>query len=773
MILTPEIKWIDPPDGSPPQTMIDQAEGSALLAQALLRRGIATPELAKAFLDPLYYRPAAPTDLPDLDKGVERIRRAIQAQELIGVWGDFDVDGQTSTTLLVSVLRGLGARVCFHIPIRSKELHGITVPYLKDFLDTGVQVLLSCDTGVSAQPAVEYANNRGVEVVITDHHTLPDQLPPAYAIVNPQRLPEGHPLRTIPGAGTAYVFAEELCRRMDRPELAAAQLDLVALGTVADVATLSGDARYHVQLGLQRLRKAERLGLQKIYARAELDPSNMTEEQIGFMIGPRLNALGRLDDANPIVEFFTTSDSQKAEIFAAQLEGLNAHRRVLTDQIFKGALARLESEPGLLEQPVLVLDHPEWAAGVIGIVASRLVELYQRPVILLNSAPGGPVHGSARSIPGVNITQAIASAASLLNGYGGHPMAAGLSLQPEKLPAFRRQVCADVQRQMGATAPVNEIGIDAYLGFDQIGIDLVANIERLSPFGQGNPVVLLATRNLKVVDATRLGKNDDHLSVIVEDPAGNTRRVVWWNSSRDLLPEGPFDLAYTVRANNYRGQNEVQLEWHNARLLHPTQTNLATPLLTLNNVLDLRAEIDPQRVLALAGREESRCVWAEGVQRLDFPSATRQSLRPADNLVIWNPPPDQRLILNALRAVAPQRIILGCFALDKDQPRAFLEQLMGMVRFALRTQQGLVSLAGLAGALGQRETTIETGLGWVIARGYIRQVERDGGQFSLAEGGVPDKATLERLSTQLADELRETASFRAFYRRVDPAELFV
>ena len=769
MNFTPSLQWNDPSDQDPPVDLLDAAGGSTLVARALFRRGILHPQAARAFLDPRVYRPADPYDLPDLEKGVERVFRAIRSHQVIGVWGDFDVDGQTSTTLLVSVLSQLGAKVQYHIPVRSQESHGITVPYLKEFLDQGVELVLTCDTGITAHEAVDYANQRGVDMVITDHHSLPENLPAAFAAIDPQRLPIGHPLRTIPGVGTAFVFAQALCAGLNRPELAADQLDLVALGTVADVATLVGDARYQVQLGLQTLRKARRLGLQKIYELSELNPEHMSEEQIGFMIGPRMNALGRLSDANPIVEFLTTSDQGKAKEFAHQLEGLNFERRVLTSQIFQGALAQIERDPALLEKPALILDHPEWPAGVIGIVASRLVELYNRPVILLNSGPGGLVRGSARSIEGVNVTQAIASAASLLTGYGGHPMAAGMALKPENLPAFRRQVWADVEKQLGADLPVKEINIDASIDLAQISLDMVADIERLAPFGAGNPPVLLATRDLRILEANTMGKNADHLILVVEDRQGNSRRVVWWNSSTDLLPEGPFDLAYTLRANNYRGQAEVQLEWQFARALQAHIVAGSGGKTSLYEILDLRDQTDPSVVLAQI--PAGAVIWAEGITVTGLEVSNRLAIQAADTLVIWNPPASREILLDVLQAAKPQKVILCAFQEPPDRPQAFLERLTGMVRYGLRNREGRLNLNALAAGSGQRIATIESGLNWIIARGYVRVLARQGSVWTLAEGGVPEHSVAGRLEQQINGQLAETASFRSFYRRTEPAGL--
>ncbi len=431
-------RWLDPPPITVPDALRGAVGGHPLIAETLARRGIVTAAAARGFLDPAAYTPASPFDLPDMDRAVERLRYAIRQREVIAVWGDFDVDGQTSTTLLVSALRTAGAQVIYHIPNRLDEGHGINTLNLQRLIDQGAGLILTCDTGISEREAVDYANARGIDVVITDHHTLPPELPGAYAVVNPQRLAEGHRLRDLPGVGVAYKLIEAL--NGDAPHL----LDLVALGIVADVARQRGDTRYLLQRGLDELRQTKRLGLQTLIELAEVDPAQISEETIGFALAPRLNALGRLDDANLAVELLTTTDRERARLLASRLEALNAQRRLSVDQVYEAAQAQIAQDASLLDASVIVLAHPQWHAGVVGIVANRLVEEYGRPVILLVTPEGEAAHGSARSVEGVNITAALAAHADLLDGFGGHAGAAGLRLPQSNIKALRRALARTI-----------------------------------------------------------------------------------------------------------------------------------------------------------------------------------------------------------------------------------------------------------------------------------------------------------------------------------------
>ena len=324
--------WIEPEPVAVSKDLGAAIGGHPLVGEVLVRRGFSTPKAVEMFLDPDRYQPASPFDLAGMPAAVERVERAIQRGERICVWGDFDVDGQTATTVLVSALKGIGAEVSYHIPVRASESHGLNLPVLKSVIQDGADMVLTCDTGIAAHAEVDYANSQGVDVVISDHHDPPSELPNAYALVNPKLLPDDPgrgalSMAALPGVGVAYQLAKALYEHAGRAHEMEGCLDLVALGIVADLATLVDDTRYLLQRGLQVLRGTDRLGLQAMLSYAEIDPAHLTEEHIAFGLAPRLNALGRLSDANTAVEFLTTDDLGRARILAAQLEKLNARRK--------------------------------------------------------------------------------------------------------------------------------------------------------------------------------------------------------------------------------------------------------------------------------------------------------------------------------------------------------------------------------------------------------------------------------------------------------------
>jgi single-stranded-DNA-specific exonuclease len=758
--------WIEPDEVNVPDELKEAVGGHPLVAKTLARRGFLDASSARAFLDPLAYRPTPPLELPGMQAAAGRLERAIQRGEAIFVWGDFDVDGQTSTTLLVSGLRDLGAQVNFHIPVREYESHGVNLPGLMKALESSPQVLLTCDTGIASHQAVDYARAQGVDVIITDHHELPPELPQANAIVNPKMLPEGHPLGTLPGVGVAYKLVEELYQRAGRIVDCDRFLDLAALGIVADIAIQRGDARYLVQRGLEVLRNTQRLGLQVLMEQAELNPAWLTEEHIGFVLGPRLNALGRLADANLIVEFFTTQDIGRARILALQLDGLNERRKLLTNQVFQGALAQIEGDPSLLEHAALVLAHPAWPAGVIGIVASRLVERYNKPTVLIAAPPDELARGSARSIEGVDITAAIATQEELLEGFGGHPMAAGLSMNSERIPEFRRGLSRTLLKKYGSISVDASLKVDAYLPLDELSLELVADLERLAPFGAGNPPLVLASRGLNLTTYTTAGRDNEHLLLTVEDKQGASQRVVWWQGEGWPLPEGQFDLAYSVRASTFRGQRQVQVEWVDARTLEELPAIISQPAKKVE-VIDYRQEAFPLPILQRLQAEADLQVWGEAEARDKLHLRDRNHLEPSANLAVWTSPPGQAEWRAGIEDVDPERVYL--FGLDPhmDDPNEFLKRLAGLVKYALSSERTKMRLSDLAAATAQREKSVEVGLAWLEARGYVQLVAQDSDEIIIGKGNERPNERLPQITAQLKSLLAESAAYRAYFVRTD------
>ncbi len=763
-------RWVEPDPVNVPPDLQDLVGGLPVLAETLVRRGYSSSTKARAFMDPRCYKPSPASDLPDIERAADRIERALKSHERIGVWGDFDVDGQTSTALLVDLLHRLGTEAAFHIPVRATESHGVGVEALSRFLDDGISLLITCDTGIDATEAVHYAASRGVDVIITDHHELPNELPPAVALVNPKRIEGPHPLRALPGVGVAFQLARELLGRVGRISESRDLLDLVALGVVADLAEQVDDTRFLLQVGLRVLRRTERVGLQVMMELAEVNPDTLSEEQISFTLGPRLNAIGRLGDANPVVNLMLTDSHEEARQLARELERLNARRRLLTDQVFDAACGQIEVNPGLLDNPGLILHHPDWPAGVIGIVASRLVERFHRPTLILTTTAGEIAHGSARSVAGCNITAAISDCSSLLDSYGGHPMAAGVSLQLSQLEPFTRTLQASLGVQIGEVPLAPRLFIDAVLDLGKTDLALVDSISQLGPFGPGNPALTFVSLGIEIKGIKTMGRGNEHRRVTVVDRGGSTRSVVWWKSGHEPPPEGPFDLAYRISAHEYRGKRSLQMEWIDARpAAAPTIINGSKEKPV---VIDHRADIDQTFSLEnLSGEiDHSMIIWGENCSEDNF--LGRDRIDETETLVVWTAPPGRDELQQVLGRSKPRTLYL--FSVEPrtattDQFILFLESLC---KHSLSYQDGRVMIGQIAVASAHREATVRAGLELLAARGKFTITYKSLDSVVMSEaGGDADSASEELWEESVRDLVGETAAYRRFYTIASVDEL--
>jgi single-stranded-DNA-specific exonuclease len=470
------------------------------------------------------------------------------------------------------------------------------------------------------------------------------------------------------------------------------------------------------------------------------------------------------------VELLTTDDLTRARTLATELEGLNARRKLECDQVFQAAQAQIERDPALLEYGALVLNHPAWPAGVIGIVAGRLAERYHRPTILIAAPPDQPGRGSARSVEGCNITAAIGAHTGMLYGFGGHPMAAGLSIAPERIPEFRRALSRTILATCAGITEKPPLPIDAYLTLADLSLDLVEEIERLAPFGPGNPPLTLATRGLSLVSHTTVGRSGEHLQLIVEDETGNTHKAIWWRGAGEPLPEGRFDLAYAVRASDYRGQRDVQIEWIEARPIEkpPALLRAAVPSV---EVVDYRQDDRPRKALKQLQKQEDVQIWAEADAMAEVEGRDRFGLSPAKALVIWTIPPGPSELRNALEKASPERVYLFGVNPDLDEPDQFLKRLAGLTKHALKTTEGRINVLTLAAATAQRESTVRAGLEWLAARGYLVIADEGGESVQLIAGAGEESPDLPQIAARLRALLEEAAAYRAHFLRAEKGTL--
>ncbi len=545
------------------------AEMPWILRQLLARRGVTTAEQLDLRLQRLPHF----AQLHDAERAAARLWQAIERQEHICICGDFDADGATSTALMVSVLRAMGAQqVSYCVPNRFTDGYGLSPNVVNYAQQQGAQLLLTVDSGISCHAGVDAANAAGLDVIITDHHLAGAELPKAYAIVNPNQPACSFPSKSIAGVGVAFYVLLALRAQAREKQHQAAQLnlaewlDLVALGTVADVVKLDGTNRVLVQQGLQRIRAGHcRPGIQALLQVTEREPERLQATDLGFALAPRINAAGRLDDMAIGIECLLSQDLITATELAAQLNNLNAERRSIESEMRESAanyVAELQLNETQLP-PLLVLHEAGWHQGVVGIVAGRVKEQFHRPTITFAAGDDGLLKGSARSIPGLHMRDLLERIHTLhphlIERFGGHAMAAGLSLAPENLEAFKQAAVAVAEDWLEADALERMIVTDGSLDASCFTQGFVEQLQRLGPWGQGFPEPLFDD-TFELINQRIVGKN--HLKMVVRSADGVVLDAIAFNVDTNAWPDLALreaQLVYKLQLNHFRGQTKVQL----------------------------------------------------------------------------------------------------------------------------------------------------------------------------------------------------------------------
>jgi single-stranded-DNA-specific exonuclease len=526
------------------------------LLAVLQRRGHGDDDAIRRLLDP-EPAPDPRGHFPDLEAAVARLATACEAGERVAICGDYDADGMTSTALLVGVLRDLGARPRPAIPSRNEEGYGLNPAMVERLAAEGVRLLITVDNGVAAAEALARAEELEVEVILTDHHTLPPRMPPHLALLHPAVTPPGSPYRGLAGVGLAHVLATSLCLRLGRREVARNALDLFCIGTIADMAPLEGVNRRWLLDGLGRLGQSRLAGLRSLQQLAGIEDGEVDAGAVGFRLAPRINAVGRLGDPLMVVDLLTTADEAEALELARRCEALNRQRRELCDAIEAEALALLEADGGR-RPPFLLIAQSHWHHGVIGIVAARLVERFGQPVALLAGEGTGHLRASVRAPRGFAVDRALAATAHLLERHGGHPAAGGFTVRPEALATLHEELNRLAVTWLGPDGGGPLVEPEALLRLERIEPDFWRQLRRLEPFGPGHPAPVFWSRDCHVEEQRML--RGGHLQLVLRQGDCRRRAVGWrWPGGEQRLT-GPVDVAYRIRGDRWQGQERLQLE---------------------------------------------------------------------------------------------------------------------------------------------------------------------------------------------------------------------
>ncbi|MDM8222174.1 single-stranded-DNA-specific exonuclease RecJ [Limosilactobacillus vaginalis] len=552
-----------------------------VIARLLAERGITTPEETHSFIQPSMQAVHDPHQLHDMDKALERIQEAVAAGEQITVYGDYDADGITSTALMYEVLQDVGANVNYYVPNRFRDGYGPNAEAYQKIIDQGTKLIITVDNGVSGKAVIDPVVKQGIDVIVTDHHEMPEDLPDAYAIVHPRYPGSNYPFADLSGVGVAFKVAWALL-----DEFPEELLDLVAIGEIADVVSVSDENRPLIMMGIQELRQGMRPGLHALVKEAGISEQSLTDQDIGFVIAPRLNALGRIADANEGVELLTTLDEDRATKLAKAVEQANSKRQELVNEIMGEAQQQVDRLPQ--DQPVLLVVGHDWHQGVLGIVASRLMDQTGKPTIVASTNDDQKIaKGSGRSVDGFNLFAALDGHRDLMTSFGGHPAACGLSFETENSEKLRNVLLHEAENQHFDGQKKQPLKIAASISPAEVSMQLYDQLVSLSPFGPGNEQPVFELQPDQINSIVTMGKDNSHLKFMVGDQQSQVTVIAFGKGKLAAVLRAAManqiKLAVKISINEWRGKRTVQLMLEDISINSPViidqRTNKLNPQL--------------------------------------------------------------------------------------------------------------------------------------------------------------------------------------------------
>ena len=545
-------------------------ETAGIVAQLLLSRGVSSTEQATTFLNPSLDQMHSPYEMLGMTAAVARLEAAIERKEDILIYGDYDVDGTTAIVILKTAIELLGGTADFHVPHRIRDGYGMKDDVIEQAAIAGVKLIISVDTGIRAFAAAETARRVGLDLIVTDHHLPgPEGVPHALAVLNPNQDGCSYPTKDLCGAGVAFKLAQALLEKSGRGRLLPSFLKIAAIGTIADIVPLAGENRIFAKLGLAGLRQPVNVGLKALFDVAKLNGKRpLSAGDIGFRIGPRINAAGRMDVARSVIELFGTKDATQARDIAGRLDQLNSDRQDAERKVVAAIIERLDNDAALRDTYCTVVEGEGWHRGVVGIAASRVVERYGRPALVI-STENGEAHGSGRSIRGFHLLNAIETCAELFTKHGGHAMACGFSLPSERVAELRQRLDAYARALLTEADFEPILDIHAELPLHSITDPLFHSLQRLEPFGIGNPEPVFLATSVKLSAPPRLIQ-EKHISLKLSSGQGRIYKAMCWRSAErfaqaELLAGDTLDIAYTLTLNDHPDFGGLELNLRDFR----------------------------------------------------------------------------------------------------------------------------------------------------------------------------------------------------------------
>lgn len=722
---------------------------NSIIDRLLEVRGITGEQARRDFLNPLEITLMHPNAFCDMPKAVERIKKAIDEKENILIYGDFDADGVTSTSVLMKTFNFLGANVDYYIPERESEGHGLNTKALVQLLTKKKpKLIITVDNGISSVEEVKFINSFGRDVIITDHHEAPDELPEAYAIINPKAMnaldEKLTPLQieymtSLAGVGVAFKLAQAVLEKYDKLNFSIELLPFVTVGTIADIVPLIGENRYYVTRGLELIASGKHYGLKRMLDVAGVGTDNgLTAEQIAFTIAPRINASGRIDTVDNALKVMISENKQEIEMAIISLENFNKLRQEMCSETFAQADDMWKSSRS--RDNAIVLFSKDWHVGIIGIVASKFVEKYYKPTFIMTySEETKTFRCSARGVKELNLYDIISNISEYLDGFGGHQLAAGLSFSEEKasFETVKKAINKTVDEMLNGQKLTPSLDIDLELDIKDVDIALVEEISKLEPFGASNPSPAFVVRNLVLKEKKLMGASKDHLKLIVETPNGKMDCVWWSRGDVPLVAGDRLDIAFAPQLNTFNGVTSVQLilkDVHSEALKeeetskikiydHRKKTNILKQVndYIKGSKLDISVFAEDRKIL------ENLKPFKDIFEHI----VNRNNAKKSNVLMFFDYPADEETMQNLMSTVMPDAVHYMNYSLGKYDEESILKTFSGMIRYTCNSLDGDFNLPRGASALGVTEPIVETLLEMFEDTGMIKIKERGDNSFKI------------------------------------------
>ncbi len=778
-------------DKSPEDGAADKTAGltqtSSIIDRLLEVRGIKSEEQKRDFLNPLEITLMHPNAFCDMPRAAERIKKAIDENENILIYGDFDADGVTSTSLLMKTLSYLGANVDYYIPERESEGHGLNTKAIVQLLTKKKpKLIITVDNGISSTEEVKLINSLQRDVIITDHHEAPEELPEAYAIINPKAMNaldekltpiQIEYLTSLAGVGVAFKLAQAVLEKYDKLNFSIELLPYVAVGTIADIVPLIGENRYYVARGLELIAAGKHYGIKRMLDVAGVGTDNgLTAEQVAFTIAPRINASGRIDTVDNAIKVMISENRQEIEMAIIALENFNKLRQEMCSQTFAQADEMWQSSKS--KDNAIVLFSKDWHIGIIGIVASKFVEKYYKPTFIMNySEETKTFRCSARGVKELNLYDIISNISDHLDGFGGHQLAAGFSFSEEKasFETVKKALNKITDEMLNGQKLSPSLDIDMELSIDDVDISLVEEISKLEPYGASNPSPTFAVKNLVLKQKKLMGSSKEHLKLTVETKNGTIDCVRWSCGDIPLVAGDRIDIAFAPQLNTFNGVTSVQLvlkDIHSEALKEEetSQTKIYDHRKKTNILPQVNDYIKNSK-LSISVFVEDRAI-AEGLKpfkNIYDSIINRSNAQKSDVLMFFDYPADEEILQEVMTSVSPSAIHYMKYSTEKYNEESILKTFSGMIRYTCNTLNGDFNITRAAAALGVTEPVTEILLEMFEDAGMIKIKERAEEFFKIEFIGAIELAkTLHTLKyAEFKDLMDNISSYKNSFMSID------